>query len=269
VSVLGAALPLLYWLSTAVISLVVLRKGSYEGSIVLMWACLPTLMWLVVARDPTPLITMVGTVGLAYILRVTVSWVYTLAVSVLLGLAVGYMFEVALPEIVAILVNVTVQIMQETGMQPMLEMDELELWSERWWIGILGAWQVGLMLLCLMLARWWQSALYNPGGFKQELHHLRLPPGMVLALVALMVMCANIVNPYLAGWIPVFTIPLVVAGISLVHWGAARRSLGKNWLLVFYVLLLIFLRFVYPILLLLALVDSWIDVRRRLSGPSD
>tara|TARA_Y100000310_G_scaffold329547_1_gene399624 strand:- start:3161 stop:3988 length:828 start_codon:yes stop_codon:yes gene_type:complete len=265
VSVFGAALPLLYWLSTAAVSLVVLRKGSYEGSIVLLWACLPTLVWLLVARDPTPIITMIGTVALAYILRETVSWIYTLAVSVLLGIVAGYLFEVALPEVVAMLVNITIEYMKQSGGQPILQMDEPKLWSQL--VGLYGASQGGFMLLCLMLARWWQSALYNPGGFRQEIHQLRLPPGMVLALIALMVLCANIANPYLAGWIPVFTIPLVVAGISLTHWGAARSNLGKNWLLIFY-LSLLFFRFMYAVLLLLALIDSWIDVRRRVSGPS-
>lgn len=268
ISVLGAALPLLYWLSTAVISLVVLRKGSYEGSIILLWASLPALIWLVVARDPTPIITMVGTVALAFILRETVSWIYTLAVSVLLGVAAGWMLEVALPEIVATLVSVTVEYMQESSPQPILEIDQLALWSQRWLVGMLGAWQAGFMLLCLMLARWWQSVLYNPGGLRQELHQLRLPPGMAAALIALMVVCVNIVDPYLAGWIPVLTVPLVVAGISLVHWGVARSNSSKNWLLVFYLFFLFFQQFVYPLLLLVALTDSWIDVRRRASGTA-
>lgn len=266
VSVLGSALPLLYWLSAAVISLVVLRKGSYEGSIILLWASLPALIWLVVGRDPTPLIALTGTVLLAYILRVTVSWIYTLSVSILLGIVSGWMFQVALPEIVAMLVSLTVELMQETRPQLIQDMDQLELWSQRWWIGILGAWQVYFMLACLMLARWWQSALYNPGGFSKEFHQLRLPPGMTLALLALMVVCINLVNPYLAGWIPVLTIPLVVASIALIHWLVARSNLGRNWLIVFYLFLFLFLQFVYPVLLLVALIDSWIDVRRRVSG---
>ena len=268
VSVLGSALPLLYWLSTAVISLVVLRKGSSEGLIILLWASLPTLIWLFVRQDPTPIITLFGTVALAHILRVTVSWIHTLAVSVLIGVVAGWLFEVALPEIVSDLVGMTVGIMQETSPQLIQEMDQLELWSERWWVGILGASQVSLMLACLMLARWWQSTLYNPGGFGKEFQQLRLPPGMALALIALMLACVNIVNPYLAGWIPVLTIPFVVASIALVHWGVAHGNLGRNWLFFFYLFLLFFLQFVYPVLLLLALIDSWVDVRKRLSSST-
>jgi len=265
VSVLGSALPLLYWLSTAVISLVILRKGSYEGSIILLWASLPALIWLVVAHDPTPIMTLIGTVALAYILRVTASWIYTLAVSVLLGVISGWLFAVTLPEIVANLVSVTIEFMQDTRPQLTQEIDQLELWSQRWWVGILGAWQVFFMLACLMLARWWQSALYNPGGFSKEFHQLRLPPAMVLTLMALILVCINIVNPYLAGWIPVLTVPLVVASIALVHWGVARSKLGKNSLVSFYLFLLFFLQFVYPVLVLIALIDSWFDVRRRVS----
>jgi hypothetical protein len=268
VSVLSSALPMLFWLSTAVISLVILRKGSFEGAIILLWASLPAMLWLVVRQDPTPIMTLVGAVALAHILRVTVSWIYTLAVSVLLGVVAGWLFEVALPEIVGVLVGMTLAMMEETNPQMIQELDQLELWSQRWWVGILGAWQALLMLACLMLARWWQSALYNPGGFGKEFRQLRLPPGMALVLIALMVVCVNIVNPYLAGWIPVLTIPFVVASIALVHWGVARGNLGKNWVFVFYLCLLFFLQFVYPVLLLLALIDSWVDVRKRVTSST-
>ena len=37
------------------------------------------------------------------------------------------------------------------------------------------------LISALLLARWWQSALFNPGGFREEFHALRLPRALVFA----------------------------------------------------------------------------------------
>ena len=38
-------------------------------------------------------------------------------------------------------------------------------------------------LLCLMLARYWQASLYNPGGFGREFRSLRLAPAVAVILL--------------------------------------------------------------------------------------
>ncbi len=42
--------------------------------------------------------------------------------------------------------------------------------------GMLGAGTAIGSVLCLLLARYWQAALYNPGGFGQEFRALYYPP---------------------------------------------------------------------------------------------
>ena len=267
-SVVTAALPLLFWLSASIISLVTLRRGRDEALLLLGLAALPALVWLLYGGDPRPVITVGGTVLLAGILRITVSWVHTLAVAVGVGILSGWIFEVTLPGIVADMVKLSLAIIEEARPQLATEFDQMELWAERGCVGILGAWQVTLMLCCLLLARWWQSVLYNPGGFREEFHRLRLPAGMALGLFTLMFLFMALDNPYLAGWIPVLSVPLLIACIGLVHWSAARARLGNNWLILFYILLLFLLQVFYPLLLLLALIDSCFDLRRRLAGSA-
>ena len=43
-------------------------------------------------------------------------------------------------------------------------------------MGLFAMGQAYAMISFLVLARWWQSQLYNPGGLRAEFHQLRLPP---------------------------------------------------------------------------------------------
>ena len=52
VAVIAAALPLMFWLSAAVLTLVTLRKGVGEGINVLVWALLPAIAWWIKLGDP-------------------------------------------------------------------------------------------------------------------------------------------------------------------------------------------------------------------------
>ena len=158
-SVVTAALPLLFWLSASIISLVTLRRGRDEAALLLALAAVPALVWLFLGGDPRPAITVGGTVLLAAILRMTVSWVHTLAVAVGVGIVSGWIFEVTLPGIVADMVKLSIAIIEEAQPQVAAGFEQKELWAERGCVGILGAWQVTLMLCCLILTRWWQSVL--------------------------------------------------------------------------------------------------------------
>ena len=82
-SMVCASLPILNWLSTSIVSLVVLHRGGVEGSLVLLCALLPMgVVIYLTGGAPTPVIALLGTVGLAYVLRVTMSWEITLVLAV-------------------------------------------------------------------------------------------------------------------------------------------------------------------------------------------
>ena len=80
----SAALPLLFWLSAAAGSLVLLRRGMNDAFGILIWALLPAVTWWVLG-DPSILLIMVGTLLLAQVLRASGSWMRTLLASVVLG----------------------------------------------------------------------------------------------------------------------------------------------------------------------------------------
>ena len=51
------------------------------------------------------------------------------------------------------------------------------------WMGVLFL----ATVLKLFLARWWQARLYNPGGFQQAFHSLRLSPLILLSLMPFLI----------------------------------------------------------------------------------
>ena len=126
------------------------------------------------------------------------------------------------------------------------------------WFNLVGC------LFGLTLARSWQAQLYNPGGFREEFHQVRLPPATALLMLALAFGGAAI-SPTLLMLAPVATLPLAVSGVALMHGLVGIRQLGRTWLIAFYMLLLVVTQLVYPVIIFAACLDSLFDFRSRLA----
>ncbi len=261
-----AALPMMFWISAAAVGLVTLRKGATSGVGLLMWAVLPALAWFV-QGDPTPLFVITGTFVMAVVLRQTVSWPKTLMSGLAVGALISIALETLLPDVVAEILSVSEQLMsQMAGQVEPASVPDKE-WLQQMLLGGLAAVHLAAVLGSLVLARWWQAHLYNPGGFRQEFHQLRLPPvfsGIVLALVIL----AGGIASDLVRWIPLTTLPFVLAGLALVHGALAKRELGGSWLAVFYALTFVVGPYMYTLLIMLAFSDSFLDIRKRIPAKS-
>jgi hypothetical protein len=130
--------------------------------------------------------------------------------------------------------------------------------------GLLGWGNALSVTLCLMLGRWWQSLLYNPGGFKDEFQSFRLPQPLVIVLLVVAIGLGMLGVDYWF-WALIVALPFIFAGFGLVHGLAAKRQLNGVWLGFFYFswLLLDPLKLV---LLLAVIVDSWYDLRARVTN---
>lgn len=117
-----------------------------------------------------------------------------------------------------------------------------------------------------MLGRYWQAVLYNPGGFGREFRAVRLPLVPALVLLACMLIGPNF-GAGLAMLTPICSVPLMFAGAALLHGLVAQGRLARFWLVGLYVTLLLFMQLIYPLLVVLAIVDSLIDFRGRKSPP--
>lgn len=270
----GALLPMLFWLSAAAGSLVLLRRGLNDALGILVWALLPAIGWWWFG-EPRTLLVLLGTLCLALVLRASVSWVKVLLASVPLGvvfgLVLGSQFAEQIEAVAAELQKLMPQVIG-SGWEQLSAAEQAQV------LGLIVPVLTGLMaallqivtLLCLLLGRYWQAALYNPGGFGEEFRALRLPLWMTVPLVAGMLLGPSLGLPMLA---PLCSVPLVFAGIALVHGLVAAQRLGRFWLVGLYVTLVLFMQLVYPLLMVLAIVDSLFDFRGRVprkgSGPAN
>ena len=257
-----ALLPFGHWLSAAVVCLVLLRRGVSEGLVLLLLASVPLTVLYVTTGDPGPLMGLMGATCLASILRSTQSWSMVLGAAVMVAGASSLMFERLVAEDLTKLVDWYLAFTADAGGQQGVTAEAQGL-ARQVIMGLFAMGQAYAMISFLVLARWWQSQLYNPGGLRAEFHQLRLPIPLVAVIVLLLVVCVLVGTPQALRWVQLLTVPLVVAAIGLVHWFVALKGLSGHWLGGFYVLLIVMYQLVSPLLASLALMDSWFELRKK------
>ncbi|SDG56861.1 hypothetical protein SAMN05216603_102326 [Pseudomonas benzenivorans] len=277
VVVVSAALPLLFWLSAAAGCLVLLRRGLSDALGILVWALLPAIGWWYFG-EPRTLLVLFGALGLALLLRASLSWSRVLLCSVALGLVYGLILGAVFREPIAAMAGELQKLLPQMldGVHQQMSVDErarLESLIAPVLTGLLAALLQIVSLLSLILGRYWQALLYNPGGFGREFRVLRLPLAPALLLLVGMLLGPNL-GPQMAMLTPLCSVPLAFAAIALIHGLVAQGRLAKFWLVGLYITLLLFMQLTYPLLVVLAIVDSLFDFRGRLArkhgpGPTD
>jgi hypothetical protein len=127
------------------------------------------------------------------------------------------------------------------------------------------------VIASLLLARWWQSILVHPGGFRDEFYGLRLGYVAGLATLAVMLMARltqGTFSSFSAQLAMILLVPYLLVGLAVIHSLLKQNRRGTGWLIAVYVLLAV----VPQATLLLAaggLVDTWVDFRRRLGRDKD
>lgn len=269
-ALLGTCVPMFFWFSAAVVALVILRQGLNRGIEVLLWALIPAGYWAM-EGNPSALFTLLSCVVLATCLRKTVSWSTTLVLALVVGGIEALIVQSIMPEAIAALSEMANNMIKEQLLVASAEvvveqalLDQLSLLIPFIMVGVI-SWLYQLFAVGgLLLARYWQSMLYNPGGFGTEMNALRLPTLWAVLLLALIVLGAQL-SPWLAILVPIASIPLFVAGVTLVHSQVKRRKMSKSWLYGLYLLLLLATQIIYPLLVLLAFLDSVFDFRAKKS----
>ena len=270
VAIVASVVPMFFWVGSAAVGLVTLRRGASEGGFVALWALLPCLV-LAGLGEVIPAAAMIGIWLVAMVLRATRSWTLTLMAASglglvfglgLLGLGGGYLEAVR-----SIAENFVTEVAKRSGDPAVAAQlkapDTLQIAS------IFGFMLSLTLVGCTVLARWWQAALFNPGGFREEFHAIRFAAAPAAAL-AVAGTAVYLQGPSMQVWAQIVLLPLLVAGIGLVHALAdVRRRAGMLGL--FYAALLLFTPVKY-VVAGLAAVDAAADIRRRLGAvppPAD
>lgn len=278
---LSLIVPPLMYLSGGALALVTLRLGGTPGLSVM---ALSTIAMTVLAQlglgSPLPglvlaLMVWVPAWVLSLVLRQTISLGVTVGVASALAAMLVLAGHMLLPEPAVWwqgkLDEVLGPVFDQVGLNEQPGLREAMQQVAKFMTGFVALAAVINMLCSVLLGRWWQAALYNPGGFRQEFHELRLP--QALSIAALLAVVANYAASgtlaELAGNLAVvFAGFYLMQGLAICHAVAARKRLHIAWLVGLYVLMLPFPQ-VMLLLTVLGLIDTWANFRGRVSGKQD
>lgn len=276
-AVLSSLLPYIGWIGIVILCLVTLRKGVKEGFLVLIAITVPSIVvgGLVLKNYQVLLQSVlfgsVLTWFLAVVLRKTVSWQAVLNVVALMGMAGVLVFHLFVPNTQQYWLDFLQSVLGSSGGAiTRLNIDQAALSGlvqsiAASFTGIQATILLFNGVLNLLIARWLQARLYNPGGFAQELRNIRL--NWFLAILLLVVFLVAMIKLNIAqDLLPVILLPYAVIGLSLVHYMANKVKFAWFALIGFYLLLIFLFPYMLALLILAVLVDLGLNFRKRVQA---
>jgi hypothetical protein len=273
-ALLSLIMPPVSIVSSASVALVTLRRGAFEGLYVLVCSSAAAsllglfllgsyqfaLLYSMVLWLPVWLISIVLREGRHLSLAVE----FAVLIGVL-GVVGFYLYEAepaamwkeALSHMVP--PNVPVDEIQRT----------LDVLSH-YMTGVAAAGTVFGLLFGLFLGRWWQSVLYNPGGFKQEFLSLHTKPRLAMgSIVVVAVAWASSGALSEVAWnmtILLFVLYTCI-GTAVLHAVFASMKLGRYLVPMFYLTLFLIPHAMLPVALV-GLSDAWMNLRNKISNQT-
>lgn len=261
VAMLGYIVPML---TPLVVALVTLRKGAFEGTLLLLISLMPGVMSLALS-DSSPLLIWITLVSLivvfipALLLRVTVSLSFgiiaAIAVSVVIsGLAMMFASD-RIDELIALMFK---GLSEQEGGETLAK----TMASHTAVSGIIAYILALNAVFGLLLGRWMQALLYNPGGFAGEFRELRLNAVAAGIFFFGSVICRVQGSEYW-WWSNVLAFPLILVAIALAHSFAKEKvkqqQASTPWLVLCYMAVFM----ISPLLMLIGFLDTWLNFRSR------
>ena len=295
-SVMSLIFPPLAHVSGASVALVTLRKGLKDGMLVLAVSglILGLMLWLIGAISSIDsamvkiyMLAMILVWWLpagmtAAILRYTRSPGFTL-------LALGLLCGAAMTVSYLVIGDMSGwwREMLPAMLQPMYEATNFGLTKEELgqlidgmsnvMTGFMFATIIYLTMINLFIARWLQSILFNPGGFRDEFHALKLDRRLAIILLIISAVSAltsgNLANYSLNLLILVMTL-YSLQGLAIVYAVIAATGAHTGWLIALYIMMFFALPYAMLVLSITGFSDNWLDIRARVkkggsSGPDN
>jgi hypothetical protein len=281
IALLSVLFPPLAIVSSAGIALVTMRIGPRDGLVVaLLSAAACALLAMLVQVQVIPvigalLLLWVPIWVLSLILRSSRSLAYTISLALVFGLLLIVTHYLQYSDPAAQWSKVL-----EPGLQKLSQYQGLEAGQRKLLLEVISHWMTGMIAVAfflqlvasLLLARWWQSLLYFPGGFSSEFHQLRLPqPLAVLAMLVITVLLLGVraASPMLDYLAMLLIAAYMLQGLAVAHGLRALRNANPGWLIVMYMLLFIVVPHMALILATVGMADTWLDFRTRFGKGKD
>lgn len=284
IALLSMLFPPLAVISSAGVALVTLRIGLRDGLLVVLLsaaACALLAMLVqvnVVAVLGGTLLLWLPIWVLALMFRSSRSLAYTMTLALLFGvllIVVHYLqFSDPAVEWRKVLEPLIASLAKAQGLEAG-QKDLLLNAVSQWMTGMMAAGFFLQLMASLLLARWWQSLLYNPGGFSDEFYQLRLPrPLAILTIVVVALLSAGIsfARPMLDYLAMLLVMAYFIQGIALAHGLRAKLDANPGWLFAMYAMLFIGMHYMILLLATVGVLDIFLDFRARFGkgeGPDE
>lgn len=254
-------IPLIAWTSVSVVALVVLRRNATEA----LWPLAGALVAAAIQWNGGD-VSQVGALLAAGTGAIVLANSRSLSLAVLVAALVSALYLVVLvqgfpgrfDQLVVLFQPLLDQLRQQSDQAALLDQVDLRTLV----IEGMGLLTGVAALSALLLARALQAKLYNPGGFREEFHRLRMSPGITTGLMVGMLVSQWQTAAVIV--VPLLVLPLVVAGLGLVHGLTARKPGNRTPLVLFYLMLVLFAGPGLVLLVAAATMDSFIDFRKRI-----
>jgi len=268
-AILGG-LVLLPIVSQATLALVTLRKGLVEGTIIALCAFLPGMIFILSGADSKAgkllIALMILTYASALLLRSSVSLLLTTVGLAGLSSLVALILVAADPGIVteldAVLSAILENIQREQTQVPKEISAMLSGYTALKSAGFIALSSTWGTLIGLFVARWLQAMLYNPGGFQEEFHQCRINLPVLLASVGTAIFF-ELKGFEFMHWVNLCLTPIVLAGLSLIHFMVKKLKLGYAGLGIFYASIIFFPSLAMLITMFLGVTDPVVNYRMR------
>ncbi len=278
-ALLSLLMPPISIVSSATVALVTLRRGGYEGLWVLLSATLAAaiLGFVVLGNFQFAL-------GYALILWLPV-WVLSIVLREGRHLSLAFEIASALGVVAVIgfylmvqdpalywqaVLDVMIQPMLQVSEVPVEQIEQTVVMLSKYMTGALVTGSVTGLLLGLLLARWWQSNLYNPGGFSAEYLSLRMSQRFtIMTLVILLVAMLSTGMFSEVAWnigIILFMLYAFI-GTAIAHALLANTKAKRFLLPLFYISIFIVPHIVLPVAII-GISDTWLNLRKNITPPS-
>jgi len=273
-AMVGLILPPAAWISSAAIAVVTLVRGIRQGALVMAMAVIGSALFAALIFGVPhvalyfALLTWLPVWILAVILKQTVSLAMCLQVGTAMSIMAVIVIYALFPEFSELWrEQFDVIVKQIAAQSDAFQLTELEQIKERVLELLPGIFASSLLfttLLSLYIARWWQAGIYNPGGFSREYKSLNLGNLMGLFTVGLIIAAVLMATDVTYSLLLVVSSIYLMQGTAIMHAVFARKQLNAVWLYLVYVLML-FVPHIVVLLTIIGLMDTWIDIRRRMS----
>lgn len=272
-ALLSLILPPLGYLGGAAVSLVTLRMGWRQGLLLILGAMIVTgLLGMLLIGNPLAGVIFGLTFWLPlWVMAVSLRRTANLVRSLLLGALFGVVTVLLFHSGTADPAQWWFDLLQEALQKSITEMSDAEQVQFLQNLKVIAGLMTGgaaavlsaSLIGCLLLGRWWQALLYNPGGFGEEFRSLRLGRSFTLGFLAVLLFFALGVGGLLFQNIfVVLLVPFVIQALAVAHTLVRVRRLNNGWLAALYLLLVVANGHMLLLLGFFGAMDNWFDFRR-------